>query len=126
MTGFRVAPAARRSSIGIQPDLTTLGKVIGGGLPIAAYGGRKDIMSHVAPSGPFIRRERSRAIRWRWPADWRCCAICKRIRKFISSSTRITAQLAGAAPDGVTVNRVGSMMTWFFTEAGDDYTSAPN
>ena len=55
MTGFRVAPGGAQQLYGIKPDLTTLGKVIGGGLPIAAYGGRRDIMSYVAPSGPIYQ-----------------------------------------------------------------------
>ena len=55
MTGFRVAPGGAQQLYDIKPDLTTLGKVIGGGLPIAAYGGRRDIMSHVAPSGPIYQ-----------------------------------------------------------------------
>ena len=55
MTGFRVAPGGAQELYGILPDLTTLGKVIGGGLPIAAYGGRREIMAHVAPSGPIYQ-----------------------------------------------------------------------
>src|SRR3954451_563510 len=55
MTGFRVAFGGAQARYGIRPDMTTLGKVIGGGLPIAAYGGRKDIMSMVAPSGPIYQ-----------------------------------------------------------------------
>jgi glutamate-1-semialdehyde 2,1-aminomutase len=51
MTGFRIAYGGARERFGVTPDLTTLGKVIGGGLPVAAYGGRKDLMSNVAPSG---------------------------------------------------------------------------
>jgi len=51
MTGFRVARAGAQELYGVQPDLTTLGKIIGGGLPVGAYGGRKDIMEHVAPVG---------------------------------------------------------------------------
>ena len=51
MTGFRVHLGGAQALYGIQPDLTTLGKVIGGGLPVGAYGGRKDIMAHIAPSG---------------------------------------------------------------------------
>ena len=51
MTGFRVAKGGAQSLLGVVPDLTTLGKVIGGGLPIGAYGGRRDIMEQVAPSG---------------------------------------------------------------------------
>ena len=55
MTGFRVALAGAQSVYNIQPDLTTLGKVIGGGLPVGAFGGRKDIMSHIAPLGPVYQ-----------------------------------------------------------------------
>ena len=54
MTGFRVAFGGAQQRYGITPDLTTLGKVIGGGLPVGAYGGRKDIMSKVAPVGPGL------------------------------------------------------------------------
>ena len=55
MTGFRVAPGGAAEYFGITPDLTTLGKVIGGGLPVAAYGGRRDLMELVAPSGPMYQ-----------------------------------------------------------------------
>ena len=51
MTGFRIAPGGARERFGVTADLTTLGKVIGGGLPVAAYGGRRDVMERVAPSG---------------------------------------------------------------------------
>lgn len=55
MTGFRVHPAGAQGLYNVRPDLTTLGKVIGGGLPIGAYGGRRDIMAMVAPSGPMYQ-----------------------------------------------------------------------
>ena len=55
MTGFRVAYGGAQARYGIRPDLTTLGKVIGGGLPVGAYGGRRDIMSMVAPAGPIYQ-----------------------------------------------------------------------
>jgi glutamate-1-semialdehyde 2,1-aminomutase len=55
MTGFRVAPGGAAERFGVTPDLTTLGKVIGGGLPVAAYGGRRDLMERVAPSGPVYQ-----------------------------------------------------------------------
>ena len=54
MTGFRVALGGAQQLYGIKPDLTTLGKIIGGGLPIGAYGGRADIMSKVAPLGSCL------------------------------------------------------------------------
>ena len=55
MTGFRIAPGGARERFGVTADLTTLGKVIGGGLPAAAYGGRREIMERVAPSGPVYQ-----------------------------------------------------------------------
>ena len=55
MTGFRIAYGGAQEKFGVTPDLTTLGKVIGGGLPVGAYGGRKDIMSMVAPAGPMYQ-----------------------------------------------------------------------
>jgi len=53
MTGFRVHPGGAQALYGVRPDLTTLGKVIGGGLPVGAYGGRRDVMQWVAPAGPM-------------------------------------------------------------------------
>eukprot|EP00667_Euglena_gracilis_P004945 EG_transcript_4984 len=55
MTGFRIAYGCAQSYFGVTPDVTTMGKVIGGGLPVGAYGGRKDIMSVVAPAGPMYQ-----------------------------------------------------------------------
>nr|MBV6628958.1 glutamate-1-semialdehyde 2,1-aminomutase [Oceanococcus sp. HetDA_MAG_MS8] len=55
MTGFRVGPQGAQGIYGIQPDLTTLGKIVGGGLPVGAFGGRRDIMSQLAPTGPVYQ-----------------------------------------------------------------------
>ncbi|WP_370527565.1 aminotransferase class III-fold pyridoxal phosphate-dependent enzyme [Trichocoleus sp. FACHB-46] len=55
MTGFRIAYGGAQEKFGVTPDLTTLGKVIGGGLPVGAYGGRQEIMSMVAPAGPVYQ-----------------------------------------------------------------------
>jgi glutamate-1-semialdehyde 2,1-aminomutase len=55
MTGFRVGPQGAQGLFGIRPDLTTLGKVIGGGLPVGAFGGRRDIMQKLAPVGPVYQ-----------------------------------------------------------------------
>ena len=55
MTGFRVAYGGAQTLFGVTPDLTTLGKVIGGGLPVGAYGGRKEIMEMVSPAGPMYQ-----------------------------------------------------------------------
>ena len=55
MTGFRVAPGGAQAMFNVKPDLTTLGKVIGGGLPVGAFGGRAEVMSRLAPSGPVYQ-----------------------------------------------------------------------
>ena len=55
MTGFRVSPGGAQTLYGIEPDLTTLGKIVGGGLPVGAFGGREDIMQEVAPAGPIYQ-----------------------------------------------------------------------
>ena len=55
MTGFRVAPGGAQQRYHVTPDLTTLGKIVGGGLPVGAYGGRRDLMSQVSPSGPVYQ-----------------------------------------------------------------------
>merc|ERR1711865_528872 len=55
MTGFRVSYGGAQEHFGVTPDVTTMGKVIGGGLPVGAYGGRKDIMAMVAPAGPMYQ-----------------------------------------------------------------------
>ncbi len=54
MTGWRVHPTGAQVLYGVEPDLTCLGKVVGGGLPAAAYGGRRDLMERVAPAGPGV------------------------------------------------------------------------
>jgi glutamate-1-semialdehyde 2,1-aminomutase len=55
MTGFRIAPGGARERFGVKADLTTLGKVIGGGLPVALYGGRREVMERIAPAGPVYQ-----------------------------------------------------------------------
>jgi glutamate-1-semialdehyde 2,1-aminomutase len=55
MTGFRVARGGAQALYGITPDISCFGKIIGGGLPVGAYGGRRDLMAHVAPQGPVYQ-----------------------------------------------------------------------
>ena len=55
ISGFRVALGGAQTIFGVKPDLTCLGKIIGGGLPVGAYGGRADLMSHIAPDGPVYQ-----------------------------------------------------------------------
>jgi glutamate-1-semialdehyde 2,1-aminomutase len=115
MTGFRVAPGGAQQLFGITPDLTTLGKVIGGGLPIAAYGGRRDIMSQVAPSGPIYQAGTLSGNPLAVGAGLAAIRHLQAHPEVYDRLNRSTAALAACAPSGITVNRVGSMMTWFFT-----------
>jgi glutamate-1-semialdehyde 2,1-aminomutase len=116
MTGFRVAAGGAQYLYNIKPDLTTLGKVIGGGLPIAAYGGRAEIMSYVAPSGPIYQ---AGTLSGNPLAVSAGIAVLKHLQshpEIYDRLNKVTGQLAACAPENITVNRVGSMMTWFFTD----------
>ena len=125
MTGFRVSPGGAQQLYNIRPDLTTLGKVIGGGLPIAAYGGRADIMMFVAPSGPIYQ---AGTLSGNPLAVAAGLAMLRHIQNnpgIYDQLNRNTSLLAACAPENVTVNRIGSMMTWFFTDQDvTDYDSA--
>ncbi|MBV9504731.1 MAG: glutamate-1-semialdehyde 2,1-aminomutase [Acidobacteriia bacterium] len=125
MTGFRVALGGAQERYGIRPDLTTLGKVIGGGLPVGAYGGRKDIMSKVAPAGPVYQ---AGTLSGNPLAVSAGLAMLRHLKAHPETYTQLetrTAALCEAAPQGVTVNRVGSMFTFFFNpHPVTDYESA--
>jgi glutamate-1-semialdehyde 2,1-aminomutase len=116
MTGFRVAPGGAQQLYDIKPDLTTLGKVIGGGLPIAAYGGRRDIMSHVAPSGPIYQAGTLSGNPLAVSAGLAAIRHLQVHPEIYDQLNRSTGALAACAPSNISVNRVGSMMTWFFTD----------
>ena len=121
MTGFRVHPGGAQALYGITPDLTALGKVIGGGLPVGAYGGRRDIMQMVAPAGPMYQAGTlsgnplamvagiETLSELQQPGVWG--AIQARAAKLGAGITAV-AQSVGVP---VVVQRVGSMSTVFFT-----------
>jgi glutamate-1-semialdehyde 2,1-aminomutase len=115
MTGFRVALGGAQKRFEILPDMTTIGKIIGGGLPMAAYGGRSDIMKKVAPIGPIYQAGTLSG------NPLAVAAGLAMLRHLVANpqvyeilETR-GAQLCEWVPPGVTVNRVGSMFTFFFT-----------
>jgi glutamate-1-semialdehyde 2,1-aminomutase len=116
MTGFRVAFGGAQQRYGIRPDLTTLGKVIGGGLPVGAYGGRRDIMSKVAPSGPVYQAGTLSGNPLAVAAGLAMLRHLKTHPEVYDRLERMGAKLAASAPAGITVNRVGSMFTFFFTD----------
>ncbi len=115
MTGFRVAMGGAQQRFGIRPDLTTLGKIIGGGLPLAAYGGRADIMRKVAPLGPVYQAGTL-------SGNPLAVAAGLAMLRHLAAHPAIydvlearAAQLCRWTPPGVTINRIGSMFTFFFT-----------
>ena len=125
MTGFRVALGGAQQLYGIRPDLTTLGKVIGGGLPIGAYGGRADIMSRVAPAGPIYQAGTLSGNPLAVAAGLTMLRHLKSHPAIYAQLDARAAAICAAAPPGTTVNRVGSMFTIFFTTAPvTDYESA--
>ncbi len=116
MTGFRVAFGGAQQRYGVKPDLTTLGKVIGGGLPVGAYGGRKDIMSKMAPAGPVYQAGTLSGNPLAVAAGLAQLRHLKAHPEIYDQLEARAAALCAAAPAGITVNRVGSMFTFFFTE----------
>jgi glutamate-1-semialdehyde 2,1-aminomutase len=121
MTGFRLARGGAQELYGINPDITTLGKIIGGGLPVGAYGGSREIMNHIAPAGPVYQAGTLSGNPLSMTAG---LVTLRRLRdktiyeRLENSSRRLCDGLAQAARDtGITTvsNRVGSMWTSFFT-----------
>jgi glutamate-1-semialdehyde 2,1-aminomutase len=115
MTGFRVAYGGAQALYGIHPDMTTFGKVIGGGLPIAAYGGRTDIMSRVAPLGPIYQAGTLSGNPLAVSAGLAMLRHLKAHPEVYTQLEERAARLCSNPPAGITVNRVGSMFTFFFT-----------
>jgi glutamate-1-semialdehyde 2,1-aminomutase len=125
MTGFRVARGGAQELYGIRPDLTTIGKIIGGGLPVGGYGGRRDIMSRVAPAGPIYQAGTLSGNPLAVSAGLAMLRELKSRPDIYGDLERRTAELCADPPAGVTVNRVGSMFTFFFTPgAVTDYATA--
>jgi glutamate-1-semialdehyde 2,1-aminomutase len=121
MTGFRLALGGAQQLYGIKPDITTLGKIIGGGLPVGAYGGRKEIMQMVAPLGPVYQAGTLSGNPLAMAAGLATVRHLKQhpeIYKQLDqrSDVLVTGVLDTAKKKGVpmTTNRVGSMFTWFF------------
>lgn len=131
MTGFRVAPGGAQELYGVEPDLTTLGKVIGGGLPVGAYGGRAEVMDQVAPSGPVYQAGTLSG------NPLAVAAGLATLRSLGSGNAYETLEALGDRLERsvlevsvergarLQVNRVGSMLTIFFADAPvTDFASA--
>jgi len=115
MTGFRVALGGAQQSFGIRPDLTTLGKIIGGGLPLAVYGGRADIMKKIAPLGLVYQAGTLSGNPLAVAAGLAMLRHLIAHPEIYDMLEARAAQLTAWTPPGVTVNRVGSMFTSFFS-----------
>jgi glutamate-1-semialdehyde 2,1-aminomutase len=125
MTGFRVAFGGAQQRFNIQPDMTALGKIVGGGLPIAAYGGKREVMNHVAPTGPIYQAGTLSGNPLAVAAGLAMLSHLKQHPEVYQRIEDSTARLCAAAFPGVTINRVGSMFTFFFTDQPVfDYGSA--
>lgn len=132
MTGFRLAFGGAQELYAIQPDLTTMGKIIGGGLPVGAYGGPSEIMDLVAPVGPMYQAGTLSGNPLAMAAGCAQLRYLKEHKALYQQLDQLSAELVGgvaaaarSAGVAMTYNRVGSMFTWFFTPGPvTDWTSA--
>jgi glutamate-1-semialdehyde 2,1-aminomutase len=130
ISGFRAAPGGAQAVFGVRPDLTCLGKIIGGGLPVGAYGGRADVMALVAPSGPVYQAGTLSGNPLAMAAGiWTLEALTSRLYKHLAKlGAALATGLADAARAAgvpLQVNAFGSLVTPFFTDRPvRDYQSA--
>jgi len=132
MTGFRLAYGGAQELYAIQPDITTMGKIIGGGLPVGAYGGPSEIMDLISPLGPVYQAGTLSGNPLAMAAGYATLSYLREHKdvytKLEKLAAEVVAGVAAAAKDaGVTMcrNRVGSMFTWFFANGPvTDWNSA--
>ncbi|MGK9475442.1 glutamate-1-semialdehyde 2,1-aminomutase [Melioribacter sp. OK-6-Me] len=123
MTGFRVAAGGAQEILGVKPDMTTFGKIIGGGLPVGAYGGKKEIMEMVSPVGPVYQAGTLSGNPLAMNAGFAALSYIKNNLSIYDELEKKSSLLADGIINAVKsagknfqLNRVGSMMTLFFTE----------
>ncbi|MEC9302020.1 MAG: glutamate-1-semialdehyde 2,1-aminomutase [Acidobacteriota bacterium] len=120
ISGFRVALGGAQTIFGVKPDLTCLGKIIGGGLPVGAYGGRADLMTHIAPDGPVYQAGTLSGNPLAMTAGtWTLSRLSERLyRQLAKLGDQLAEGLAEVASEAgvpLRVNSFGSMVTPFFT-----------
>lgn len=123
ITGFRLAKGGAQEYFNVQPDITTLGKIIGGGLPVGAYGGRKEIMEQLAPSGPIYQAGTLSGNPLAMAAGLASLKIMNETESFYQKLEEKAAKLEKGILENIKktgtkaiINRVGSLMTLFFTD----------
>ena len=121
MTGFRLSPGGAQELFTIKADLTTLGKIIGGGMPVGAYGGKREIMRHVSPSGPVYQAGTLSGNPMAMHAGYALLQYLQKNPSIYDSLESKTAEICEGIRKnleslslGFTINRVGSMFTLFF------------
>ena len=132
MTGFRVAAGGAQEVLGIKPDLSTFGKIIGGGLPVGAFGGKKEIMEKIAPSGPVYQAGTLSGNPLAMAAGYAALSYIKEHPEIYLQLEKSSMYLENgfnenlkAVGKNYAMNRVGSMMCMFFTEKPvNDFKSA--
>jgi glutamate-1-semialdehyde 2,1-aminomutase len=131
ITGFRVALAGAQELYGVRPDLTCLGKIIGGGLPVGAFGGRREIMEHLSPLGPVYQAGTLSGNPLAMTIGYKTVSILQK-EKIHRKLEKISTRLEEGILENIRrlglrcrLNRVGSMMSLFFTEQEvSDFESA--
>lgn len=122
MTGFRVALGGAQAFYNIKPDLTTLGKVIGGGMPVGAFGGRKEVMQYIAPTGPVYQAGTLSGNPIAMAAGYACLSLLRQEgnEKNLAAKTKQLAdgfkQLADKHGIPLVVSQAGGMFGFFFTD----------
>jgi glutamate-1-semialdehyde 2,1-aminomutase len=123
ITGFRLAKGGAQEYFGIMPDITTLGKIIGGGLPVGAYGGRKEIMEQLAPAGPVYQAGTLSGNPLAMAAGLTSLKIINETPGFYQKLEEKAAKLEKGIRQNIEktgikakINRIGSLMTLFFTD----------
>ncbi|MDX5421037.1 MAG: aminotransferase class III-fold pyridoxal phosphate-dependent enzyme, partial [Hymenobacteraceae bacterium] len=123
MTGFRLAPGGAQELYGVTPDMSTLGKIIGGGMPVGAYGGKKEIMDYVAPAGPVYQAGTLSGNPIAMSAGMAMLTYLKEHPEVYTQLENTTTRIVEGMQQNLqelgqryTINRIGSMFSIFFTQ----------
>ncbi len=123
MTGFRLAKGGAQEVFNVMPDLTTLGKIIGGGMPVGAYGGKKEIMDHISPIGPVYQAGTLSGNPIAMSAGFEMLSYLNQHNEVYTQLQEVATKIENGIKDNLhqlgmsySINSIGSMMTLFFTE----------